>query len=798
MALRERGLDELVLDEVGHPCRGQRRRDGIRVLGNDQALPVGLEAILEPRNSLLSRNALSSSSTFFCETEFPLTEYAEMSVAPQPAAATANADEHDETQRATRQLSLHGAGEPTGAASSRGIKASSSSTSTEATSAGGTPQGHQHLLGARLGPRRQAVEPHLLRFAQVEAADARLPPPRRHGHAADPQPHALGPEPGRREQGGGGRRRRAVAVRPFDPYVLDVGGVGDGREPPVGLHPDVVAADVVAREVRVDGQVDRHLDRLGRDVAGQLADGLGDHLAVEVEPDGGDVTRLLAAEQVSGTPDLEVAHRDLEAGPEVGELADRLQALVRLLGEHAVGWVEEVRVRALAAPPDPSAQLVHLREAEQVGAVDDERVDRRHVETALDDRRADEHVVLVVGEVEDDTLEPALVHLTVRDRNARVGDELAHVLRYEVDVLHAVVHEEHLALTQELTADRLRDGALVVLPDVGEDRLAVLGRRVDQRQVADAGQRELERPRDRRRRERQDVDVGAQSLDPLLVLDAEALLLVDHEQAEVLERDVLGEQPVRADHDVDVAALHARHDLRLLLLAQEPRQHLDPHRIVRVALPEGLAVLVREQRRRREDRDLLAVLHRFERGTDRDFGLAEPDVAADQAVHRHVALHVRLDGVDRVELVGRLLVRERVLDLVLPRRVGREHVAGRRESPPVEHDELLGDLARRGSHPRLRLLEIRAAHPVQRGRLAPGVLAHGPDLVGRYVELVVALVFEQQVVAFRPADRAVDHPSVAGDAVVVVDDVVAGGEVLVEVDPSLRAGAGGGGPVGGR
>ena len=140
-------------------------------------------------------------------------------------------------------------------------------------------------------------------------------------------------------------------------------------------------------------------------------------------------------------------------------------------------------------------------------------------------------------------------------------------------------------------------------------------------------------------------------------------------------------------------------DLRLLLRGQEPREHLDPDGIVREALAERLAVLVGEQRRRHEDRDLLAVLHRLERGADRDLGLAEADVAADQAVHRRVALHVGLHRVDRLELVGRLLVRERLLDLVLPRRVGRERVAGSREPPAVEHHELLGDLARRGADP---------------------------------------------------------------------------------------------------
>ena len=44
--------------------------------------------------------------------------------------------------------------------------------------------------------------------------------------------------------------------------------------------------------------------------------------------------------------------------------------------------------------------------------------------------------------------------------------------------------------------------------------------------------------------------VGAQGLQPLLVLHAEALLLVHHDEAEVLEPHVLAEEPVRPDDDV--------------------------------------------------------------------------------------------------------------------------------------------------------------------------------------------------------------------------------------------------------
>jgi hypothetical protein len=49
------------------------------------------------------------------------------------------------------------------------------------------------------------------------------------------------------------------------------------------------------------------------------------------------------------------------------------------------------------------------------------------------------------------------------------------------------------------------------------------------------------------------MHVGAQLLQPLLVGDAEMLLLVDDQQAEILELDALGQQRVGADDDVDGA-----------------------------------------------------------------------------------------------------------------------------------------------------------------------------------------------------------------------------------------------------
>ena len=213
----------------------------------------------------------------------------------------------------------------------------------------------------------------------------------------------------------------------------------------------------------VDRHVELDLGRLAHRLALQLGHRLVHHLAVEVVADGGDVAALVLAEQVAGAADLEVAHGDLEAAPELGGLADRAEPLVGLLGERLVARVEQVGVGALArcGPTRPRSWWSWPR-PRQVGAVDDERVHRRHVDARLDDRGAHEHVVLALPEVDHDLLERALVHLAVGDGDAGLGHQLAQLGGHVVDVAHAVVDVEDLALAQQLAADGLGDGPLVV------------------------------------------------------------------------------------------------------------------------------------------------------------------------------------------------------------------------------------------------------------------------------------------------------------------------------------------------
>jgi hypothetical protein len=59
---------------------------------------------------------------------------------------------------------------------------------------------------------------------------------------------------------------------------------------------------------------------------------------------------------------------------------------------------------------------------------------------------------------------------------------------------------------------------------------------------------------------------------------AEALFFIDDDHAEVFENDVFLQQPMRADHDIDLAVGQRRKRGLLFFLGLEAREFFDPYR----------------------------------------------------------------------------------------------------------------------------------------------------------------------------------------------------------------------------
>ena len=218
--------------------------------------------------------------------------------------------------------------------------------------------------------------------------------------------------------------------------------------------------------------------------------------------------------------------------------------------------------------------------------------------------------------------------------------------------------KEDLALPFQFAIDRVANDPLIVRRHDRFDRQAIGRRRLDRGHVFHAHQRKIKRARNRRGGKRQHVHELEELFEFLLVQNAEALLLIDDDQAEVLENDVAGNEPVRADDDIDAAFAQQLQHFVLFGVRTKTAEHFDPHRIIEHALAEDFEMLLSENSRRREHGHLLAVHHGLERGADCDFRFAETDVAADQAIHRPRPFHVALRVDDRLHLVRRFAERE--------------------------------------------------------------------------------------------------------------------------------------------
>ena len=225
--------------------------------------------------------------------------------------------------------------------------------------------------------------------------------------------------------------------------------------------------------------------------------------------------------------------------------------------------------------------------------------------------------------------------------------------------------------------------------------------------------------------------------------------------------------------------------------ADHARELADVDRQAGEALAKVLGVLAREQRRRRDDRGLLAVDRRGEGGAQRDLGLAETDVAAHQPVHRAPRGQIVERGVDRARLVRRLVVGKAGAKLVV-------QTFGSSQSWRRVHHALGGDayeLARHLAHallqPRLARLPARATQLVEFAGLR-AVARQELEILHRQEQPVAARIVDLEAVVRRARGFDRLQADETADAVIDMDDEVASGERarfgqhILRAAPALR------------
>ena len=192
-------------------------------------------------------------------------------------------------------------------------------------------------------------------------------------------------------------------------------------------------------------------------------------------------------------------------------------------------------------------------------------------------------------------------------------------------------------------------------------------------------------------------------------------------------------------------------------------------------------MLVGEDSGRHEYGHLLVVADRLEGCPDGHLGLAEPDIATDQAVHRSLALHVGLYLGCRLLLVGRILIDEAGFQLMLQETVGAVGKALLLSPFGIEQDQVAGDVLDLRLRALLHLFPGAGAQLAQLGWLARVFALVFGELMKRVdadEDNIVVLVDQLDgLLCLAVYLRANQSPELA-DAVIDVHNVVARGELV--------------------
>jgi len=250
---------------------------------------------------------------------------------------------------------------------------------------------------------------------------------------------------------------------------------------------------------------------------------------------------------------------------------------------------------------------------------------------------------------------------------------------------------------------------------------------------------------------------------------------------------------VGADENVDLAGGEIGDGLLLLLFAPEAGdfRHLD--RPVGIAVVEGMVMLLGQQRGRAQHRHLLAAGHGDECRAQGDLGLAETDIAADQAVHRFAGFHVLHHGVDGGQLIGGFLEAETVGEGFQVMLFEVELVALAGGALGIQMEQLGGRVAHLLGGLLFGFFPLAAAEPVQRDRLRVGaaVAADQMQLRHRHIQRVAAGVFEMQELGFTFSQVEVGEADIAADAVLLVYHRVADFQLGEIAQPAFEIAAAG-------
>ena len=177
-------------------------------------------------------------------------------------------------------------------------------------------------------------------------------------------------------------------------------------------------------------------------------------------------------------------HGNVDARAKVGEVFEGFKSATTLGIERRERRSQQIAERLAIATTHATTHLVQIGESEVVRTIDDDGVGIRYVDTILDDGGREQHVVVVVREVEDDFLQLFGFHLSVADSYTGIGHVLLDDLGDMFEVGYAIVDKVNLTVAAHLEVDGIGYNLGRKSVHLGLYGIAVGRRRLDDTEVA--------------------------------------------------------------------------------------------------------------------------------------------------------------------------------------------------------------------------------------------------------------------------------------------------------------------------
>ena len=324
----------------------------------------------------------------------------------------------------------------------------------------------------------------------------------------------------------------------------------------------------------------------------------------------------------------------------------------------------------------PAPELVELAQAEAVCIFNDQGIGIGNVQTGFNNGGAHKNLNVSLGHGGHDLSQSVLAHLPVGHAHRQAGNALLQGTGALVDGLRPIVQVEDLPAPFDLPADGIVNNGGGVFRDISLDGVPVRRGFFDGGHIPNAGQGHIEGTGNGGGGQRQHIHTLGDLFQPLLVGYTEALLLVHHQQPQILEFNAFLQKLVGADDQIHIAAAQFLQGPLLLLWRAESAEHVNGHREAPEPGHGGLVVLLGKHRGGHQNGHLLAVHDRLHHGPQGDFCFAEAHVTAEQPVHGNGGLHILFDVRNAAQLVVGFGIGEVVLEFLLPGCIGGEGIAG--------------------------------------------------------------------------------------------------------------------------